>query len=121
MAVTSASLRAIGTIAANELRRAAQDRVAMFFVVGLPVMIIVLIGTTFGDMEGFEVGVLDRDGTPASDDLAATLDGNDGISVEGYDSIDVLRRDIRTGGIAAGIVVPATATTSTRATTPPSR
>jgi ABC-2 type transport system permease protein len=107
MAVTSASLRAIGTIAANELRRAAQDRVAMFFVVGLPVMIIVLIGTTFGDMEGFEVGVLDRDGTPASDDLAATLDGNDGISVEGYDSIDVLRRDIRTGGIAAGIVVPA--------------
>lgn len=107
MTRAGASARAIGTIAVNELRRTAQDKVAMFFVVALPVIIIVLIGTTFGDVEGFEVGVLDRDRTPASEDLSATLDASDGISVETYDSIDVLRRDIRTGSIAAGIVVPA--------------
>ncbi|MBN2622023.1 MAG: ABC transporter permease, partial [Acidimicrobiales bacterium] len=102
----ASAARAIATIAANELRRTARDRTAMIFIVVLPVMIIVLIGTTFGDMEGFDVGVIDRDGTTASHDLVATLDSRDGLSLERFDSIDALRREVRTGAVAAGIVVP---------------
>jgi ABC-2 type transport system permease protein len=72
----------------------------------LPVVIIVVIGTTFGTMEGVDVGVLDRDGTAASRGLVTALDRSDGVSVERYDSLDTLRRDIRTGSVAAGLVVP---------------
>lgn len=98
----ASAARAIATIAANELRRTARDRTAMIFIVVLPVMIIVLIGTTFGDMEGFDVGVIDRDGTTASHDLVATLDGRDGLSLERFDSIDALRREVRTGALDRG-------------------
>jgi ABC-2 type transport system permease protein len=100
------SARTVATIAANELRRTARDRVALFFIVVLPVLIIVLIGSTFGSMEGFDVGVVDRDRSEASADLVAGLDGTDGISVERYDSLDTLRRDVRAGGVAAGLVIP---------------
>jgi ABC-2 type transport system permease protein len=98
---------AISAIAVNDLRRVARDRVAMFFIVVLPVVIIVLIGTTFGGDEGFEVGVLDRDGSTASDGLVEALDRGDGASVKPYDSVTEMRRDIRTGTVAAGLVVPA--------------
>ena len=100
------AVRAVATIAGNELRRTARDRVALFFIVVLPVVIIVLIGTTFGSMEGFDVGVLDLDGTDASDELVADLEGADGVSIESYDSLDTLRREIRTGTVAAGLVIP---------------
>jgi len=98
--------RAIGTIAALFLRRTVRDRVALFFVVALPVVIILIIGTTFGSMESFDVGVLDRDGTAASADLVATLDRGDAIGVEQFDSLDELRREVRTGTLSAGLVVP---------------
>jgi ABC-2 type transport system permease protein len=98
--------RAIGTIAALFLRRTVRDRVALFFIVALPVVIILIIGTTFGSMESFDVGVLDRDDTAASADLVATLDRGDAIGVERFDSLDELRREVRTGTLSAGLVVP---------------
>jgi ABC-2 type transport system permease protein len=100
------TVRTIGTIAANELRRTARDRVAMFFVVVLPVLIIVIVGTTFGDLEGVDVGLVDRDDTSASGELADALDRADGVEVERYESADAMRRDVRTGVIAAGLVMP---------------
>jgi ABC-2 type transport system permease protein len=98
--------RAIGTIAALFLRRTVRDRVALFFVVALPVVIILIIGTTFGSMESFDVGVLDRDDTAASADLVADLDRGEAIGVERFDSLDALRREVRTGTLSAGLVVP---------------
>lgn len=98
--------RAIGTIAALFLRRTVRDRVALFFIVALPVVIILIIGSTFGSMESFDVGVLDRDGSEASADLVATLDRSDAIGVERFDSLDELRREVRTGTLSAGLVVP---------------
>jgi ABC-2 type transport system permease protein len=103
---STGAARAVGTIAVNELRRTARDRTTMFFIVVLPVIIIVLIGSTFGGMESFHVGVLDRDDSSASQDLVAALDRTDGVSVERYNSLDTLRRDIRTGSASAGLVVP---------------
>ena len=70
---------------------------ALFFVVALPVVIILIIGTTFGSMESFDVGVLDRDDTAASADLVADLDRGEAIGVERFDSLDALRREVRTG------------------------
>jgi ABC-2 type transport system permease protein len=98
--------RAVAAIALNDLRRVGRDRVALFFIVVLPVVIIVLIGMTFGGDDGFDVAVLDRDGSTASAGLVGALDGGDGMSVEPYDSLTEMRRDIRSGTVAAGLVVP---------------
>jgi ABC-2 type transport system permease protein len=105
-ATATGSARAVATIAANELRRTVRDRTALFFLVVLPVVIIVLIGVTFGGAQGVDVGVIDRDGTPASESLVAALDRNDGLDVRRVDSLDELRRDVRTGAVSAGLVVP---------------
>jgi ABC-2 type transport system permease protein len=98
--------RAIATIALNEIRLVARDRVALLFIVALPAAIMFIIGSTFGSMDSFAVGVVDQDGTAASRDLVAALDRGDGIDVETYGSRDALRRDVRSGTVGAGVVVP---------------
>jgi ABC-2 type transport system permease protein len=97
--------RAIGVIALNNLQRTARDRTTLFFMIVLPIVIMVVIGSTFGGMQGITIGVVDEDGTAASADLIATVDGED-IDIERYDSAATLRRDIRAGSLAAGLVVP---------------
>ena len=97
--------RAIGVIALNNLQRTARDRTTLFFMIVLPIVIMIVIGSTFGGMRGITIGVVDLDATSASDDLVATIDGDD-ISVERYDSVTDLRRDIRAGSVAGGVVVP---------------
>ncbi|MGH9112763.1 MAG: ABC transporter permease [Acidimicrobiales bacterium] len=99
-------LRPIGAIAVNELRRVGRDRTALFFALALPITIIVIIGSTFTDENALGVGVVDRDASERSTALVEALDAGDGLAVDRYDSIDTLRRDIRTGTVAAGIVVP---------------
>jgi ABC-2 type transport system permease protein len=98
---------AIVAIALNELRRVGRDPTALFFAVALPIVIIVIIGSTFRNENVLEVGVLDEDGSTRSEALLATLDATEGLSADRYGSIDTLRRDIRTGTVAAGLVVPA--------------
>ena len=97
--------RAVGVIALNNLLRTARDRTTLFFMIVLPIVIMVVIGSTFGGMQGITIGVVDEDGTAASADLIATVDGED-IDIERYDSAATLRRDIRAGSLAAGLVVP---------------
>jgi ABC-2 type transport system permease protein len=97
---------AIAAIALNELRRVARDRTALFFAFALPIVIIVIIGSTFSNENALDVGILDRDGSARSEALFATLDDAEGLSADRYHSIDALRRDIRTGTVAAGVVLP---------------
>ncbi len=99
-------MSAILAIALNELRRVGRDRTALFFAFALPIVIIVIIGSTFSNENDLEVGVLDEDGSTRSDRLFATFDDTEGLSADHYQSIDTLRRDIRTGTVAAGVVVP---------------
>jgi ABC-2 type transport system permease protein len=105
-AVRATRGRAVVAIALNELRRAGTDRTALFFSLALPVIIIVIIGSTFGGTPSLEIGTLDRDHSDRSAALIEALDRSDGVSVERYDSPDSLRRDVRTGAVAAGVVVP---------------
>jgi ABC-2 type transport system permease protein len=100
------AVRAIAAIAVNEIRLVSRDRLALVFIVALPAAIIFIIGSAFGSMDSFTVGVVDRDGTAASRDLVAALDGGEGISVDTFGSEDALRREVRSGTVGAGIVVP---------------
>jgi ABC-2 type transport system permease protein len=101
---TARAVTAIATIAGSELRRTFRNRTALFFLVGLPVALILVIGVAFGNADRLEVGVVDHDGTEASQSLVDGLDDMEGVTT--YDSIDTLRRDVRSGAIGAGVVVP---------------
>jgi ABC-2 type transport system permease protein len=96
---------AVAAIAGNEVRRLVHDRMALLFVVLVPTAIILLIGSTFGATEGLDVGVIDRDGTAESRALVDGLRDTEGVDV--YRDEGHLRRDIRTGVVSAGVVIPA--------------
>ena len=91
------------------LRRLARDRLALFFVVLLPVVIILVIGITIGEGESdrLPVGVLDQGGGALGAELQADLATSPALEPRGYDDQDALRKAVRRGVVAAGVVVPA--------------
>jgi ABC-2 type transport system permease protein len=91
------------------LRRVLRDPTAAFFMLILPVLIIVVVGATAASgRDHFDVGVLDRSG---GDRLAArlveALDASDALDVTSFDDRGSLERAVRRGEVAAGVVVPA--------------
>jgi ABC-2 type transport system permease protein len=91
------------------LRRLARDRIALFFVVLLPVVIILVIGITFGDAGPgrLPVGVVDQGAGPLGAELRADLDRSPALDPRAYDDLDALRKAVRRGVVAAGLVLPA--------------
>jgi ABC-2 type transport system permease protein len=95
----------ITTICRNELRRITQERMLLVFGLGLPVVIIILVGSTFGNA-GLHIGVVDQDGTARSAALVAGLEHRDGIDIRHHTDPKVLRRDVRATAIDIGVIVP---------------
>jgi ABC-2 type transport system permease protein len=104
---SAADGRAVAAIAANQMQRTARDRTALFFSLVLPVVIIVVIGTTFGGASALDVGVVDQDGSATSRALVAALDRRPGLDVTAYGSVGAMRPEVRLDTVAAGIVIPA--------------
>jgi ABC-2 type transport system permease protein len=96
-------------MAGSALRRLARDRLAMFFVVLLPVVIIAIIGITFGDAgsQRLPVGVADEGAGPLGADLRTGLAASGALEPRAYDDQDALRKAVRRGVVAAGVVLPA--------------
>lgn len=101
------SLRTARTVAANELRRIGRHPELLVFGLILPVIIITLIGLTFGSSGAIELGVLDRDGTAHSAALVERLGATRGVDLDVYAEESDLRRDVRSSAIQAGLVIPA--------------
>jgi ABC-2 type transport system permease protein len=102
------SLRVVATIARTDLRRLARDRVALFFIVVLPVVIILIIGTAVGTQSSHTpVGVVDLDRSEASGQLVASLRDSGVIDVRDYADTDELNRDIRLQNVVGGVSIPA--------------
>jgi ABC-2 type transport system permease protein len=96
------------SMAGVTLRRLARDRLALFFMVLPPVVIILVIGVTFGDgSERLPVGVVDQGGGPLGAELEADLAASPALDPRGYDNLDALRKAVRRGVVAAGVVIPA--------------
>jgi ABC-2 type transport system permease protein len=98
------SLRRSLTIARANLVRLFRDRLGLFFILVLPLIIIVVTGLQFGG--GFEarIGLLARDGGVLADELVATLERD--WQVERYADASILGRDIEDGRIAFGVTLP---------------
>jgi ABC-2 type transport system permease protein len=91
-------------IARANLLRLFRDRLGLFFILVLPMIIIFVTGLQFGG--GFEsrVGLLAGDTGTLGTDLAERLDER--WQVERYETEDALRDAVERGRVAVGIVVP---------------
>jgi ABC-2 type transport system permease protein len=99
---------AVEQIARTELRRYVQDRVAIFTLVLMPLLIVFLIGSAYGSASTvFVVGVVDADDTDSSADLVAALEASNTVATRDYSDEADLRRDIRLGDVAGGVLIPA--------------
>ena len=92
------------TIARANVVRLLRDRLGLFFIVVLPMIIILVTGLQFGG--GFEarVGLFGPSGGELADELATALERD--WNVVRYDSAETLARDVSDGRVAAGIVLP---------------
>lgn len=102
-----ARVRAVLAFSAVVLRSFVRDREALFFMLLMPVAVIVIIGATFGGQGRIRVGVVVSGDSAAGDLVMSELRAADGIDVETYDDSGGLARDIRRYIVDAGVVVPA--------------
>ena len=60
-------------IARVNIVRTFRDRTSLFFILVLPMILIVVLGMTYGGMNAARVGVVDQDGGPLAVDLATAM------------------------------------------------
>jgi ABC-2 type transport system permease protein len=100
--------RAVLAIARTDLARLVRDPIALFFIVVLPVVIILLIGATFGTQGNHTtIGIVDIDHTAESGALVQSLRDSGVLDVKDYATDDELRQDIRIQNVTGGITIPA--------------
>ncbi|MBA2279857.1 MAG: ABC transporter permease [Acidimicrobiia bacterium] len=93
-------------IARNELLRVYRDRTALFFILVLPVVIMVIIGSTFfGEAGDLPIGVIDRDQSELSARIERLVDDSPALATRRYTDLDALELDVRTGRVDAGLVI----------------
>lgn len=98
-------LRAVRRFVVVTFRQIVVDRTALFFMIVLPVAVIVIIGATFGVTSSLEVGMVGADGSAAGQAIRAELDAAPGVLVVDYDDRDAMNAAIRRQAIAAGVVL----------------
>lgn len=104
----SPKVGAILALMAAQLRGLARDRTAVFFIVIMPVAVMVIIGMTFGAAaKHVTVGVLDEDRSDTSRQVLDQLRESGSADLTTYRSLAGLRRDVRAGNQVAALVIPA--------------
>jgi ABC-2 type transport system permease protein len=93
-------------IASASVRRLLRDKTSMFFTVLLPLVVILIIGSTVGGYDTFRVGVVDTASGPLGDALVADLDEAPTLRVTRFDDEDTARPALRRGEVSAVVVVP---------------
>jgi ABC-2 type transport system permease protein len=95
-------------IARVNMLRTMRNRIALFFIVIFPMVLIVVLGMTYGGMGAGRVGVADADGGPLARDLVARLKvGALNLDVRTYDTPDALRDAVERGFVNVGLAIPA--------------
>lgn len=99
------NLRTIVTIGWFETWRYLRDKVSLFTTLIMPVLLVLLIGASFGPAPTtFSVGVVDSDGSAASAQFEQAL-ADAGLTVRDYASPAEAARDVRLGFLTAGLTL----------------
>ena len=93
-------------IAASNLRRFTRDRANVFFVLILPMLLILVLGSVFGRGFDLRVGLV----VPGSGDLATAmveaLEAHEAFVVHRHDDRDTVIRAVERGELEAGLIIP---------------
>lgn len=88
------------------LTRVARDRRSLFFLLVLPVVVIVIVGATVRGFSTFKVGVEATGADPAGRQLVLALERTPGLDVVSYASAKDLTTALARGEVSTGVVVP---------------
>ena len=94
-------------LAVAELRRVVRDRTALFFMVLLPIMVILLIGATVSGSTRIRVGVVGGGTGPLAAQLATDLRAAGELDTQSFASPAQARDALRRGEVAALVELPA--------------
>src|SRR5665647_2959302 len=101
-------------LAAAELKRVTRDRTFLFFLVVLPILVILLVGLTTASSTNIRVAVVPGQPTPLATQLVRDLEASPALKTQRFTTraqgLDALRR----GEVEAVVVVPATLDTDLR-------
>jgi len=93
-------------LASAELRRVARDRTFLFFIIVLPILVILLVGVTTAGSTSIRVAVVPGQSTPLAARLVADIEASPALTTQRAatraEGIDALRR----GEVEAVVVVP---------------
>lgn len=105
-------------IAGASVRRLLRDRTALFFLVILPVVVIVIVGATVRGFSTWKVGVVDPGAGAAGRQLVAALDRSPDLVVSHYTDPRSMSTAIARGELSTGVVLPPGMTATERAGRP---
>lgn len=95
-------------LAGVNVRRMLRDRSNVFFVFVFPMLLILVLGVSFGTGFDPRIGVVAGEEVgPLGEDLVATIEGLPDVVVERVSDPDELRTSVERGQLQAGVVVPA--------------
>ncbi|TNC29088.1 ABC transporter permease [Amycolatopsis alkalitolerans] len=92
-------------IALAWMRRLARDRISLFFMVLLPVVVILIIGAAVRGQPDFRVGVVTGAG-PAAEQLSTDLGSASTLDTRSYPDEDSARAALRRAEIDAAVLIP---------------
>jgi ABC-2 type transport system permease protein len=94
-------------IARVSILRTFRDRMGLFFIVVLPMILVIVLGMTYGGMNAARVGISDQDGSPLSAALVDDLRTTDvRLEIRRYATVDDLRDAVERGFIEIGLAIP---------------
>jgi ABC-2 type transport system permease protein len=95
-------------LAAAELKRVTRDRTFLFFIVLLPILVILLVGVTTASSTSIRVGLVPGQSASLATQLVENIEGDAALTTQRYatraDGVDALRR----GEVTAVVLVPLT-------------
>ena len=94
-------------IAGTSIRRVARDRTALFFLIVLPIVVIVIIGVTVRGFSTFRVGVVDLGAGTAGRQVTTAMTQANDLSVRHYPTVSAAAQAVATEEISAAVVLPA--------------
>lgn len=93
-------------IAVTALRRIARDRTALFFLVALPVLVILIMGATLRGFSTVRVGLVDLGSGRAGAQLAAALSNAPDLRIRPYGSVSVAQKAVARGEVNTAVILP---------------
>ncbi len=94
-------------IARVSILRTFRDRMGLFFIVILPMILVIVLGLTYGGMNAARVGIADQDGSSLSESLVADVQTTDvRLEIRRYATAAELRDAVERGFIEIGLAIP---------------